>query len=230
VVAMSRSSGVDLVTGDGLTEALHGVEVVVDTATSPSPDQKVATEFFTAAAANLHVAGEKAGVERMVVVSIIGCDRYVGGYGAAKHAHEQAMLAGPIPVRILRAAQFHEFVEPLMAWGRQGEVVYLPRMRTQPVAARTVAEALADLALEPAPVPAPEAAQVAFPEIAGPREETLAGLARLLAARRGMAIRIEEVDGQGDPDRKLEATGGLLPGPHATLAGPTFAQWLDATG
>src|SRR6266542_1469547 len=114
VVAMSRSSGVDVVTGDGLAEALAGVECVIDVATGPSPEQQAATEFFTAAAQNLHQDGER----RMVVVSIIGCDRFTAGYGAAKVAHERAHLSGPIPVRILRAAQFHEFVAQLLEWGR----------------------------------------------------------------------------------------------------------------
>jgi hypothetical protein len=59
-------------------------------------------------------------VQRMVVVSIIGCDRFTAGYLAAKAAHERAHLSGPIPVRILRAAQFHEFVGPLVEWGRTG--------------------------------------------------------------------------------------------------------------
>ena len=59
------------------------------------------------------------------------------------------MLAGPIPVRLLRAAPFHELVAQLVEWGTHGEVSYLPKMRTQLVAARTVAEALADLATRP---------------------------------------------------------------------------------
>ena len=86
VVAMSRSSGVDVVTGDGLAEALAGVEYVIDVASGPSPDQETATGFFTAAARNLHGAGERAGVRRMIVVSIIGCDRFTAGYNAAKVA------------------------------------------------------------------------------------------------------------------------------------------------
>src|SRR5437773_5007253 len=134
VVAMSRSGGVDVVTGVGLAEALAGVECVVDVATGPSPDQEAATKFFTAAARNLHAAGERAGVRRMVVVSIIGCDRFTAGYGVAKVAHERAMLSGPIPVRVLRAAQFHEFVSQIMEWGRHGDVCYVPKMRTQLVA------------------------------------------------------------------------------------------------
>jgi uncharacterized protein YbjT (DUF2867 family) len=224
VVPMSRSSGVDVVTGEGLAEALTGAECIIDVATWPSPDQQEATEFFTTAARNLQAHGERAGVRRIVVVSIIGIDRFSGGYLAAKVAHERAMLAGPIPVRILRAAQFHEFVPALVDWGRQGEVSYVPKMRTQLVAARTVAEALADLATgsTSAPVGTP------IPEIAGPREENLVDMAGLLAARRGDPVRIEGLSNPADPDNDLYETGALLPGPHAVLAGPTFAEWLDS--
>ena len=221
VVAISRSNGVDVITGDGLAAALDGVESVIDTATGPSPEQAAATEFFTTAARNLQEAGSRAGLRRMVVVSIIGAGKFTAGYGAAKVAHERAALAGPVPARILRAAQFHEFVEVLMEWGRQGDVCYLPRMRTQLVAARTVAEALAALAVSP------EGAPVA--EIAGPREEYLADMAALLAARRGEQVKIEAVSNPADQDDALNSSGALLPGPDATLAGPTFAEWLDAT-
>jgi uncharacterized protein YbjT (DUF2867 family) len=92
VVAISRSSGVDVITGEGLADALAGVECVVDVATGPSPDQEAATAFFTAAARNLQELGERAGVRRIVAASIIGADRFRGGYGAAKVAHERAML------------------------------------------------------------------------------------------------------------------------------------------
>ena len=225
VVAMSRSSGVDVVTGDGLAEALSGVECVVDVATGPSPDMEAATEFFTAASRNLHEAGERAGVRRMVVVSIIGCDRFTGGYNAAKVAHERAALSGPIPVRLLRAAQFHEFVEQLVEWGTQGEVSYVPKMRTQLVASQTVAQALADLATDPASEPAPGSG-APIPEIAGPQVEGLVEMARLLASRRAEPLKIEGVSDPDDPDRELFETDGLLPGPDATLAGPTFEEWL----
>jgi uncharacterized protein YbjT (DUF2867 family) len=229
VVAISRSHGVDVVTGEGLAEALAGVECVIDAATGPSPDRDVATEFFTAAARNLQEAGEPAGVQRIVVVSIIGCDRFTTGYNAAKVAHEQATLSGPIPALVLRAAQFHEFVGQLVEWGRQGEVSYVPKMRTQLVAARTVAEALADLATRPEPAPDPGASEAPTLEIAGPRVESLVDMATLLAARRVDPVRVEGVSDPADPDRDLYETGALLPGPHATLAGPTFEEWVDST-
>jgi uncharacterized protein YbjT (DUF2867 family) len=221
VVAISRSNGVDVITGEGLAAALQGVEVIIDTSTGPSPEQGPATEFFLTATRNLEEEGVKAGVQKLVVVSIIGTDPSAGGYGAAKMAHERAALAGPIPARILRAAQFHEFVEVLMGWGRQGDVIYLPKMRTQIVAARTVAEALAGLALSQEPEgERPD-------EIAGPREEYLPDLAALVAAKRGDPVKIEAVSNPADPDDALNSNGGLLPGPHATLAGPTFAEWLN---
>jgi uncharacterized protein YbjT (DUF2867 family) len=226
VVAISRSLGVDLTTGEGLAEALAGVETVVDAASGASPEQQPATEFFTAAARNLQQLGEQAGVQRFVVVSIIGVDRFSAGYLAAKHAHEQAMLAGPIPARILRAAQFHEFVAELVDWGRQDGVSYLPKMRTQLVAARIVAEALADLATVPDSPAGTSTAPI--PEIAGPREESLVDVGRLLAARRGDPVRIEGAADPADPDGDLYEQGALLPGPHATLAGPTFAEWLES--
>ena len=228
VVPMSRASGVDVVTGNGLGEALAGVECVIDAATGPSPEQGAATEFFTAAARNLHEAGGRAGVRRMVEVSIIGCDRFTGGYGAAKVAHERAMLSGPIPVRVLRAAQFHEFVTQLVEWGTQGDVSYVQKMRTQPVAARTVAEALVDLATSPESARAPGSSGAPISEIAGPREEDLVDMARRLVARRGDPLRIEAVSDSSDPDRDVFKKGGLLPSPDAILAGPTFEQWLDS--
>jgi len=229
VVAMSRSTGVDVVSGEGLTEALAGVECVIDAATGPSPDQEAATRFFTTAAWNLQEVGERSGVKRIVVVSIIGTDRFTAGYGAAKVAHEQASLSGPIPARILRAAQFHEFVSQLVDWGRRGEVSRVPEMRTQLVAARTVAEGLADLATDSKSGLAPGSSEAQISEIAGPREESLVEMAKLLVARRGDPSRIEGMSDPDDPDRELNVNGALLPGPDAMLAGPTFEEWLDST-
>ena len=188
-----------MITGEALAAALAGVECVIDAASGPSPEQQLATEFFTTAARNLHDFGERAHVRRIVVVSIIGCDRFTAGYNAAKAAHERAMLAGPIPVQILRAAQFHEFVAQLVDWGRRGEVSYVPKMRTQLVAARTVAEALADLATGPGTTPAPGSAGAPIPEIAGPQEESLVDMAVLLTARRGDPVKIEGVTYSADP-------------------------------
>ena len=224
VIPMSRANGVDVITGEGLDAALDGVDCVIDAATGPSPDQEAATRFFTTAAENLHEAGSRAGVRRMIVLSIIGTDRFTAGYGAAKIAHEQAMRAGPIPVHVLRAAQFHEFVEQLVAWGTEGEVAHVQEMRTQPVAARTVAEVAANLATDPGAV------EGRMTEVAGPWEENLVDLAIRFVSRRDIPLKVEGVTNRADPDRALYETGELLPGPHAILAGPTFEEWLESAG
>ena len=72
--------------------------------------------------------------------------RLLGGYHAAKVTQERALLDGPIPAQILARRNSHEFVGQLLDWGTQGDAAYVPAMRTQLVAARNVAEALADLA------------------------------------------------------------------------------------
>jgi uncharacterized protein YbjT (DUF2867 family) len=221
VAAISRARGVDVITGDGLDAALQGASGIIDAATGPSPEQGAATAFFTTAARNLQAAGQRAGVGRIVVISIVGTDRFTGGYGAAQVAHEQATLAGPVPAQVLRATQFHEFVAQLLDWGTRDDVARVPVMRTQVVAARTVAEVAADLAAGPEPGDSP------VTEVAGPRVESLPELAALLAARRGYPAKVEGVSDPADPDRELNEGGGLLPGPGAILGGPTFEEWLD---
>jgi uncharacterized protein YbjT (DUF2867 family) len=226
VVAMSRAHGVDVISGKGLAQALTGVEAVIDVASGPSPEQDPATKFFTTASRNLQRAGNEARVQRMIVISIIGVDRFTAGYMAAKVAHEKAMLDGPVPVRILRAAQLHEFVETLMQWGRKGDVSYMPKMRTQLVAARTVAEVLVTLATDPTSASA--SASEPPLEIGGPKAEDLVDAARRLVARRGDPVRIEGAVNPGDPDSAVYEAGALLPGARAILAGPTFDAWLVA--
>ena len=227
VVPIARSEGVDVVSGEGLDEALVGVETIVDAATGPSPDQEEATAFFTASARNLQRAGAAAGATRIVLVSIIGIDKFRGGYNAAKMAQERTLLEGPLPVRIVRAAQFHEFVEPLAGWTIRDGVAYVPEMRTQLVAARVVAETLADAVEEP------EIENGAITEVAGPQEERLAAAAAALFANRGGSAEIREISGgpiaqPGDPDAAAYAEGAALPNPGAKLAGPSFEEWLAA--
>jgi hypothetical protein len=98
-------------------------------------------------------------------------------------------------------------------------------MRTQLVAARAAAQTLADLAADPQST----APGVPILEIAGPRPENLVDMATLYAARTGAKVRIVGVSDPSDPDTTLNESGALLPGPKATLAGPTFEEWLNAT-
>jgi|SRR5215211_525074 len=220
VVPIARSKGVDVITGQGLEDALQGANAIVDLATGPSPDEQEATDFFTTSTRNLQEAGVQAGVKRIVLVSIIGIDKFTTGYNAAKLAQEEAALAGPIPTRILRAAQFHEFVEQLLDWGRQGDVAYVAAMRTQVVAARAVADTLAELVTDSEPT-GPTL------EVAGPRAERLVELARLLVAHRGESLQVSETT-EFFPEGEVYDSDAPLPGPAAKLVGPTYEEWLKA--
>jgi uncharacterized protein YbjT (DUF2867 family) len=120
------------------------------------------------------------------------------------------------------SAQFHEFFDQFVGWMIKDDVAYLPEMRTQPVAARVVAETLADAAEEP------EIENGRISEVAGPREERLADVAAALFASRGDSTEIREGRQPGDPDAAAYAEGAVLPNPGAKLAGPSFQDWLAA--
>ena len=219
VVEISRSNGVDVITGEGLADALEGVEGLVDAATGPSPEQDPATRFFTTAARNLQDAAGHAGVERIVVVSIIGADAFTGGYGAAKIAHEQAMLSGPVPARVVRASQFHEFVPQMMEWGTQGR----RHVRAEDAHAagrrQDGGEILAELVSDPSAFAAAPS-EPPYLEVAGPREENLVEVATLLADadRLGLADRARTQPER--PGRRRVRVGRLAAGPgcHARRA------------
>jgi uncharacterized protein YbjT (DUF2867 family) len=98
-------------------------------------------------------------------------------------------------------------------------VSYVPRIRTQLIAARAVAEVVVDVATG-------RRAAEPMVEVAGPRVERLVEVANALAARRGDPERVEEASDPADPNRELFETDGLLPGRDAIITGPTFEQWL----
>ncbi|MFI9503388.1 SDR family oxidoreductase [Nocardia sp. NPDC052566] len=219
VVAITRSGGVDVYTGDGLAQALAGVDAVVDAVNASTTDTDAVTDYFRTIAHTVQRDAAAAGVRRIAVVSIIGTDRFTAGHYAGKVAHELAYREGPVPVRVLRAAQFHEFTEMMLEWTTRDDVAYVPRTRTQLVAARTVAERLAELIVADT---APD-----LIEVAGPEELNLAAAAAKVAARRGNPARVEEILDTTDPNHEQQADGALLPGPAAIIAGPTFDEWLD---
>ena len=78
VVAASRGSGVDVLTGDGLAEALSGADVLVDVVNSPSFEDEPVMEFFTKSTTNLVDAAKRAGVGHYVALSIVGRRRPTG--------------------------------------------------------------------------------------------------------------------------------------------------------
>ncbi len=148
-VAASPSSGVNTLTGEGLSAVLAGAQVVVDVANAPTWEDKAVLEFFETSGRNLLAAEAKAGVRHHVALSVVGTERLLAsGYFRAKMAQEKLIEASPIPYTILRATQFFEFVEGIAQFSTDGQTVRLPPAQMQPVAADDVASALADIAVD----------------------------------------------------------------------------------
>lgn len=217
VVVLSRSTGVDAVSGAGLDEALVGVEAVVDAANVGSMDRDVVTRFFTAVAGNLQAAGARARVRRIVTLSIYGIDGLEGrGYFAGKLAQEAVARAGEVPSTILRATQFHDFGAQLMEWTRWGPFVGVPIQPVQTVATETVGAHLARLV---------HAGQDGTVNLAGPRPDVLVRQVRRHARAAGLRTLAVPLWLPGRAERLVRA-GALVPRGDALLDGPDFDTWL----
>ncbi|MDQ0775293.1 uncharacterized protein YbjT (DUF2867 family) [Streptomyces aurantiacus] len=226
-VVLARSRGVDLVSGAGLDSVMAGVEAVVDVSNLQTTGAKKSIAFFESVSQNLLAAGARVGVRHHVVLSIVGLERVGFGYYQGKLRQEEVVArgegvgggggrAGAVPWTVLRATQFHEF--PLQVLDRvPGPVAVVPRMRTQPVAAREVAQHLVGLVLGPP--------QGMAPELAGPRVEELVDMARRLVRARGRRRLLLPVRMPGATGRAM-AEGGNLPAGPGARGSQTFDEWL----
>ena len=222
VVVLSRSEGVDLVTGTGLDGALSGVEVVVDATSTTARTAEECIAFFGSVARSLQSAGAAAGVRRIVTLSIVGIDGLTGatfGHYEGKRAQERATEAGAVPTTILRATQFHGFAGQLIDWVATGPVLPCPRQPVQTVDVDAVADQLVELAH------AGSAAERVRVDLAGPERRLLADLVRSTARARGQRLLVLPVRLPGESARKVRA-GVLQAPPGAIIAGDTFEEWL----
>jgi uncharacterized protein YbjT (DUF2867 family) len=177
-VAASPRTGVNALTGEGLTAALTDAGVVVDVANSPSFDDDPVMEFFTTSTTNLLAAAESTGVGHYVAVSIVGCDQIPeSGYMRAKAAQERLIEAAGIPYSIVRATQFAEFTDAITASLTVGDEVRVPDALIQPITTADLAEAVARVA-EAAPIDGIE-------NVGGPTKITFEQMAREVLATRG---------------------------------------------
>src|SRR5437016_11898715 len=147
VVGASPKSGVNTMTGEGLKDALAGVQVVIDLANSPSFEDRAVLEFFETSGRNLLPAEAAAGVRHHVALSIVGIDRSDNGYFRAKLAQEKLIVASGISYTIIRSTQFLEFLGAIADSGMDGNVVRISPGLFQPIAADDVAANVAEVAL-----------------------------------------------------------------------------------
>ena len=178
VVAASRGSGVDVLTGDGLAEALSGADALVDVVNSPSFEDDPVMEFFTKSTTNLVDAAKRAGVGHYVALSIVGVDGLPdSGYMRAKVVQEKIITESGLPYTIVRATQFAEFADAITDSMTVGDEVRVPDALIQPVAADDVATDVARAA-----VAEPLGGIV---NIGGPEKISFEQMARDVLARRG---------------------------------------------
>jgi len=148
-VLAARSTGVDLMTGDGLEQVLNGAEVVINLSNSPTFDE-ASVDFFRTSTTNLLAAGANAGVRHQVVLSIVGADQVPQvDYFRAKAVQEDLLRQGPTPYSIIRATQFFEFIDTVISWTSDEFSVRLPSTRVQPIAAADVVDAVIEVAIGP---------------------------------------------------------------------------------
>lgn len=217
-VPAAPSTGVDLLTGKGLDEALEGADTVVNVANSPTFDE-TSLDFFRTTMGNLLAAGERAGVGHQVILSIVGVDQVPElDYYRAKALQEELLRGGPTPYSIVRVTQFFEFMAAAMSWTADDRTVRLPATPIQPMAAVDVAAAVTEAAMG-APLNG-------IRNVAGPDVFRLDELGAITLTADGDDRTVVTDDTAG----LFAAVKGdvLLGGPDARLAPTGYRDWLAA--
>ncbi|MFI8458156.1 SDR family oxidoreductase [Kitasatospora sp. NPDC085464] len=215
-VPHSLSTGVDVITGQGLEEAVAGADVVVNLTNSPTFDD-ASLVFFRISMDNLLAASHKGGVGHAVILSIVGVDQVPDlDYYRAKVLQEETLKAGPVPYSIVRATQFMEFMDATLAMTADGDTVRLPRTPIQPIAAADVAAVVAEVAAG-----SPLNGVV---DIAGPDVYPLDELGRLTLTAKGDGRRVVTDDTAG---LFAAVHGDVLTAPSGARIAPThYTDWL----
>jgi uncharacterized protein YbjT (DUF2867 family) len=215
-VPSSPSSGLDLLTGTGLDEALAGADAVANLTNSPTFDD-ASPAFFRTTMDNLLGAASKAGVGHAVILSIVGADLVPDlVYYQAKVLQEDILKAGPVPYSIVRATQFFEFIPSVLTWTADEQAVRLPSTPVQPMSSADVAAAVADV-LMGKPLEGTR-------NVAGPEVFRLDELGKITLAAQGdhREVVTDETAGMF-----AAAPGDALLAPaDAVLAKTTYREWL----
>jgi uncharacterized protein YbjT (DUF2867 family) len=219
VVTMSRSAGIDLFTGEGLEEALTGVEAAIDVTNVTVTERSEALRRFGTMTRTLLAAEHAAGVQHHVLLSIAGLHRVEGNaHYAGKRLQEELVQVSPVPWTIVPATQFHDFALMVTSWTEADGAAHIPPLLIQPVAPDDVAEVLVEVATS-----APRGRYV---EVAGPEPQDLVDMARRSNEALGRTVRLlpswSTVFG---PDM---AGNVLLPSESARMTSTTFDDWLNS--
>ncbi|RLL71585.1 KR domain-containing protein [Ochrobactrum soli] len=219
VIASSRN-GINAYTGEGLVEAIADADAVIDVSNMMSFDKEALVDFFGTSSRNLTNAEKAAGVRHHVVLSIVNADGLAANpYMAGKVVQEETVATSGQGYTIVRATQFHEFIETLAGAYAVDGGVKVPDIDFQPLAADDVAAALVETALgEP---------KNGIIDLAGPERASFESFIRAYLEARGDVPAIEadaEVDYFGAP----VINGSLVPSGAYIEGRVTIAEWLTA--
>jgi uncharacterized protein YbjT (DUF2867 family) len=218
-VPASPDTGVNTLTGEGLTEALAGADVVVDVSNSPSFEDAAVLEFFETSTRNILDAEAPAGVRHHVALSVVGTERLAeSGYIRAKIAQEKLIEKAVIPYTIVHATQFFEFATRIADDASDGDTVRVPPVLIQPMAAEDVAAAVCNVALA---APLNNTVEIGGPEPL-PFEEFVRQGLRAVGDQR---VVVADPGARYFGARLSERT--LVPGEGAQLGATRYVDWLS---
>lgn len=182
----------NLSTGEGLEQAVRGVDTIVHCATSPF---RRARQVDVEGTGRLLDAAASAGVSHLVYISIVGIDLAASyPYYRVKLDTERVIEGSPVPYTILRATQFYDLVFIALRFLDRLPLMPIPRgFQGQPIDAGEVADRLVELALSG------PAGRV--PDIGGPEVSTLSHAARAYLETFGLRRRILEFSVPGKTAR-----------------------------
>jgi uncharacterized protein YbjT (DUF2867 family) len=218
VLVASRSTGVDIVTGEGLVDVMAGADVVVDATNATSFTTQETYDFFRQGTDNLIEAERLVGVTHHIAISVVGTERIDDSiYFRGKRYQDAQIRKSGIPYSIVHATQFYEFLVAIIVSAERDQIVQLAPAYIEPVAADDVAALIAQLAVE-----GPLNGTV---EISGPERERMSELIRRFVT--SMEAPCEVITDPRAPyfgARVDDRT--LLPGDDARRARTGFEAWL----
>lgn len=210
---------VDLTSGEGLPDALSGVEVVVDASNVARPGRRMRSVLIDGTGRLLR-AEAQVGVVHHMLISIVGIDAAPFSYYGVKLEQERAAGRSSVPASVLRSTQFHQLLDRVFTGAARFGVLPGGRTPLQPVDAREVAYALVG-AVEEGP-------WAGSREIAGPEIMPLSDLARTWIAVTGRRRLLVPVPIPAAAGRALR--DGALTAPKARRGTLTFVDWLQDSG
>ncbi|WP_138478162.1 SDR family oxidoreductase [Dyadobacter bucti] len=218
VIAGSPSTGINALTGEGLSDALENTDVVVDLSNSPSFDEGPAIHFFQTVGRNILSAELNADIKHHLILSIVGTHMMEGmGYMKAKKIQEDLVKSSGVPYTIVRSTQFQEFVPTIAAGGTQGNEVHVSKIDFQPIAAEEVALFIARFAISE---PANGTVEIAGPD-RGPMNEFVEKYVKATDAGKSVVVNdSNEYFGLAVP------TSTLVPKGNAYLGEIRFEEYL----